>query len=115
MESWQAVAMVPVMLAQHACKPAQLVPVDVEVAVKVLVFNVVSVDVPLLVVAVPVVVPVVEHTGFVQAAALTQVPRVVRQLMQLAPVVLVTIAEQLVSQVDCAALPSQGHGSMQLM
>jgi len=87
MESWQAVAMVPVMLAQHACKPAQLVPVDVEVAVKVLVFNVVSVDVLLLVVAVPVVVPVV----------------------------LVNIAEQLVSQVDCAALPSQGHGSMQLM
>jgi hypothetical protein len=100
---WQAVCIVAsAILPQHACKAAQLVPVEV----------VVPVDV---VVAVLVFVAVVVHTGCVQPVPPTQVPRVVRQVMHVIPAVVVSAAVQLVSQLVCAALPSQGHASMQFM
>jgi hypothetical protein len=66
------------------------------------------------VVAVLVLVPVVVHTGWVQAVAFTQLERLDRQVMQGAPVALVTCAQQLVSQVVCPGGP-QGHSIRQVM
>jgi hypothetical protein len=99
MDDWQADLIVAsVIFPQQVCKAAQFVPVDVVVVVVVVVF-----------------VPVVVHTGAVQAAAVTQAPRVVRQLMQVAPVAVASVPWQLVSQLVCVVLPSHGQAMMQFM
>jgi hypothetical protein len=103
---WQAVFIVAsVILAQHACKAAQLVPVAVVVAVDVVVR-----------VAVFVAVLVVVQTGSVQAAPApvsTQAERLSTQVMQGCPAGVVRVMLQFVSQV--VAVASQGHFIMQFI
>jgi hypothetical protein len=90
-----------VILAQHAAKAAQLVPVEVVVLVEVAVLVVVLVDV---------------QTGWVQLAPApvsVQACRLNRQVMQVCPAAVARVMLQLVSQV--VAVASQGHAIMQFI